>query len=154
MNCKDKKGFVIYVLISLVLWQLCVSVSKILKSPYFINQSKGDIISISMTTNKGAAFGILNDNPYMLGILGVIVLIVTVFFVYKKLKFEDKTKILYTSIFTSGILGNTIERLQYGYVSDYLKINLFDFPIFNLFDVLICISVILFIIETFKKRSK
>lgn len=112
------------------------------------------LISIVKTVNNGAAFGILSDNPYILGTLGIIVLLVIAIYIFKNTEFKDKNKILLCSVFAGGILGNTTERFYYGYVQDFIKIKLFDFPIFNLYDVLISASVFLYILYSVKKEIK
>ena len=49
--------------------------------------------------------------------------------------------LLSLTIFSAGALGNAIERLNYGYVIDYVKLNFIDFPVFNAFDIMICIGI-------------
>ena len=152
---KDKKALILYILLTVVIWQLCVSLTKIISSSdFYIN---GGLISISKTTNNGAAFGVFNDNPHLLGIIGIFVIAAVFICVLKSLTTKDKAAILLSSIFTSGIIGNTTERLFNGYVFDFIKINLFNFPIFNLFDILITVSVFLYILfyikNSFLKRK-
>ena len=50
-----------------------------------------------------------------------------------------------------GILGNLIDRIILGYVVDYLDFNFFgfDYPIFNLSDTFIVISILMICIECF-----
>ena len=68
-----------------------------------------------------------------------------IIYVYKKVTFEDKYKILALVFFSSGILGNLYERFTLGYVIDYIKLNFVNFAVFNMFDVMICTSVFIFI---------
>ena len=44
-----------------------------------------------------------------------------------------------------GIIGNLIDRIVHGYVIDYLDFKIFNynFPIFNIADTLIVISIII-----------
>ena len=153
---KDKKGFVLFLLLSLIIWQLCVSLTKILNMEGFMLNN--DIISTMPTTNNGAAFGILNNSSHVLGIFGIVVVVALFTWAYKNIKTEDKGKILALSAFSAGIIGNTFERLINGFVFDFIKINLFDFPVFNLFDVLISVSVFCFVLlvikHEFLKRKK
>ena len=44
---------------------------------------------------------------------------------------------------TSGILGNLTERLTKGYVIDFIKLNFINFAVFNFFDILITVSIVL-----------
>ncbi len=151
---KSNKAFILYILISVVLWQLCISVSKILVTSAKYGNSDFVLFSISETTNKGAAFGILDNNAFILAILGVIILLSIAIYVFRCVKFEEKFKILSCAIFTSGILGNTYERITDGYVSDFIKLNNINFPVFNLFDVLICLSVFIYIFYFIKEEKK
>ena len=145
---KDKKAVTLYILLTFVIWQLGVSLSKILGSSFHF----GDLISIVPVINNGAAFGLFDNNSYVLGALGVFVILALFLYVYKKLTRYHKAKILLFSILTAGILGNTVERFLNGYVNDFIKINLFNFPVFNIFDILITGSVFLYIIYCVKKE--
>ena len=63
---------------------------------------------------------------------------------------------IYYGMLIGGIVGNLIDRLVFGYVIDYLDFYIFgyNYPIFNLADVLIVISVILIIIFSFKGKNE
>ena len=50
------------------------------------------------------------------------------------------------TLFSSGALGNLIERIQFGYVIDYINLNFINFPVFNMFDIMICLGVFLYFI--------
>ena len=51
------------------------------------------------------------------------------------------------------LLGNLFDRIFYGYVIDYLDFRIFNynFPIFNISDICICIGIFLMIIEVVKE---
>lgn len=51
-----------------------------------------------------------------------------------------------------GILGNLLDRIIYGYVIDYISLNImgYSFPIFNFADICIVIAILLMIIKTIK----
>ena len=55
-----------------------------------------------------------------------------------------------------GILGNLLDRIIRGYVTDYVSLNIvgYHFPIFNLADVCITLGVILLSIHYFKTDYK
>ncbi len=145
---KNKKTIILYILLTCVIWQLGVSISKIIGSSFYM----GDFFSIVPVINRGAAFGFFNNSPYFLGALGVVIILCLFIYVWRNKNNLNPSSLLLISIFTSGILGNTIERLTCGYVSDFIKINLFSFPVFNVFDILITCSVFCYILFYFKKE--
>ena len=153
MKIKDKKAFVIYILLTLVIWQFMISLSKIFMNEHFFKKNEDLLFFlITETKNKGAAFGMLQDSSLILGVLGIIVILLCIFYVSKYISFQDKTKILSAAIFTSGILGNTIQRLFDGYVTDFIKLTFINFPVFNLFDILITFSVFVYIFLCFREE--
>ena len=104
---------------------------------------------ISNVHNYGAAFSILYGNRIFLVIVSVITLVLVYYFLLKNKKF-DWFNIIFYSLLIGGILGNLFDRIIYGYVIDYLDFYIFgyNFPIFNVADICIVISVIMIIIDT------
>lgn len=103
-------------------------------------------LNITSAHNYGAAFSILTGNTILL----ILISIITLYYLYKYLK--NKTK-LYKYILFAGIIGNLIDRLFLGYVRDFLdfKIINYNYPIFNISDIFICIGILLLIIEEVKE---
>ena len=97
--------------------------------------------------NHGAAFGILqNQRWFFLALTGFFV--IAMMFSYYKLpdgKRHLPLRILCLTVL-AGALGNFIDRLQFGYVRDFLYFKLIDFPIFNVADIYVTLSAIAFII--------
>ncbi len=153
MKIKDKKAFTIYILLTLVIWQLMISLSKIFMNEHFFKKNDDmTFFLITETQNKGAAFGMFQDSSLILGLLGVVVILLCLIYVFKYVAFIDKTKILCSAIFTAGILGNTVQRLTDGYVTDFIKLTFVNFPVFNLFDILITFSVFIYIFFCFREE--
>ncbi len=97
-------------------------------------------------TNTGAAFGILQGQNIFLILLSLIVISIIIFY-YKKYK-ELR---LYLILILSGVIGNLIDRIFFGYVRDF--INLKIWPVFNLADSYSVTGVILLVyIIYFKKK--
>lgn len=106
---------------------------------------------ISNVHNYGAAFSILYGNRFFLIFVSVFAVIFVYYYMLKNKKFNWIDIIIY-SLLMGGILGNLFDRIVYGYVVDYLDFNIFgyNFPIFNIADISIVVSVFLIIIDTLR----
>ena len=76
---------------------------------------------------------------------------VTLIAIYLINKYIEKNISFY--ILLGGIIGNLIDRLIFGYVRDFLDFRIFNynFPIFNISDICICLGIFLIIIKTIKE---
>ena len=106
---------------------------------------------ISHVHNYGAAFSILYGNRILLIIVSVIALFFLYKFLLKNKEFKNIEVVIY-SMLIGGILGNLFDRIVYGYVIDYLDFYImgYNYPVFNIADTCIVISVILLIYDTIK----
>lgn len=89
--------------------------------------------------NDGAAFNLLAGYNWFLVITAAIVLACCVWYVFKSRFYISDKFLLLMSFFCAGILGNAYERIEYGHVTDYIKLNLFgmNLPVFNVYDIFI-----------------
>lgn len=113
-----------------------------------------NIFEITYIHNNGAAWGMFSGR---IGILiGItIIVILGCFYIFNNLVeySEPKYILLRWSIvfLIAGSIGNMIDRIRLGYVVDYLYFKLIDFPIFNIADIFVVISIIIiFFIIVFK----
>lgn len=142
------KKLIIFGIIFLLIDQL----SKGLISLYMnLNESfkLTNFLSITYVHNIGAAFSILEGARWLFIILGIIALNIIYIFFIKDKKLNNFEIIIY-ALMLSGIIGNIIDRLLYGYVIDFIDITLFNFAIFNFADSFIVISVILLVVFKWK----
>ena len=110
-----------------------------------------NFFNITLIGNTGAAFSILSSNTILLIIISVVVLNVLYFFFIKGKTLTDFEQVSY-GLLIGGILGNLIDRILRMQVVDYLDFNIFgyNFPVFNLADIVIVISMILIVIQIIK----
>ena len=111
-----------------------------------------NLLSLTYVHNTGAAFSMLEGARWLFIILGIIALNVIFIFFIKDKKLNNFEIITY-SLLLSGILGNLIDRFLYGYVIDFIDINLFNFAIFNFADSFMVIGVILLMIGMIKCKN-
>ena len=111
-------------------------------------------IEFTYYENTGAAFSILENTTLLLILIGFFSIIAIT---YLLLKHIDKAKtfdcFLIAMLF-SGILCNTYERITLGFVRDYFQLKTVYFPVFNISDILINISVLAIIVVTIKYNKK
>jgi len=104
------------------------------------------LIDFKYTTNRGAAWGIMEGKQAFLIFLAVLFVAV---FVWYYIKEKHKTWLLTTAVglLIAGCLGNMIDRIFLSYVRDFIMFDFWkSFPIFNFADIALCIGVALFII--------
>ena len=59
------------------------------------------------------------------------------------------------SFILGGAIGNYFDRIEYGYVVDFISLHALDFywPTFNVADSFISIGAIIFLVNNFKKKD-
>lgn len=113
----------------------------------FINK----LFDIRYIHNRGAAFSIFEDNKFILIIPAAMFIIVALYI----LLFKKHDKVFNTSLalILAGAVGNLYDRLQFGFVRDFIEFKLFEFPIFNLADIYITLAAISIFIRILKKEK-
>lgn len=103
--------------------------------------------------NRGAAWGILQDNTILLTIVTAVALILLNQYLNKETHFT-KISILSYGMLLGGMLGNLIDRILYHYVIDFLDFNIFGyhFPVFNIADTLIVCGVLLLVFDVVRSE--
>ena len=109
-----------------------------------------NFFSLTYVKNTGAAWSILDGKVPLLIIITIISLIFIIRFVFKDENVKKIDAITY-GMLLGGIIGNLIDRIAYGYVIDFLSFIIikYNFPVFNIADSLIVVSVFLMIITSF-----
>lgn len=120
------------------------------------------IISFKYLTggNSGAAWGILSGRVLLFIVFTIFALIVIFKFIHNiynmykvnySLNLKVKTLDILLIVLVAGALGNLIDRIIYGSVTDFISFDFINFPIFNVADSYITIScILLFIMCIFK----
>ena len=152
---KDKKAFIFYFLMSIIFADLGNGIRKLSYVPKLQDVFDNPFISIMHVYNTGGAFSILQTQTGFLIALSIVTLGFIAFYVYKEVDYKDKISLIALTLFSAGTLGNLIERIQHGRVIDYFKLNYFNFPVFNAFDVMICLGRFIYTVFTiFEIKNK
>lgn len=113
-----------------------------------------NILEIFSVHNFGAAWGILSGHLNILIIFSLIGLLLI--FRYIKLFKSNLRNNISFGLILGGITGNLIDRLFLEYVRDFISVKIinYNFPVFNVADMMIVIGVILLIISIIKGDDK
>lgn len=99
------------------------------------------VFQLHYLENKGAAFGILQNQQLFFIVIGIFALLLFSF-VYIRMPREKKFLPLRCCIILmiAGAIGNMIDRMRLNYVIDFFYFEWIDFPIFNVADIYATIS--------------
>lgn len=102
------------------------------------------VFELSYVENRGAAFGILQNQKWLFVVLTVVVA-AGVGWLFWKMPPEKRYLPARGcfSILMAGALGNLADRIRLGYVVDFFYFKLIDFPVFNMADIYVVASVVL-----------
>ncbi|MFA5400043.1 MAG: signal peptidase II [Dehalococcoidia bacterium] len=102
-------------------------------------------LTIVNVQNTGSAFGLFTNQAFLLSIVAIAGLVVVLLF-FKYLGELGFMGGLALSFIFAGALGNLIDRLRFGRVTDFIYVRLWDnvyWPAFNVADSAITVGAIL-----------
>ena len=99
------------------------------------------VLSWAYTQNRGVAFGLLSGAA----VLPLLTLALIVLLLVYLLRRPKAGAALRTGLWliVGGGLGNLYDRLAYGYVIDFIRLDFVNFAIFNPADVFVCAGAVL-----------
>lgn len=131
LNAKD--GILIVALVALD--QITKAIARSMQPDNFIFQ---------LAHNTGAGFGILQGKNALLLVISLIVLVLLAKPIATS---SGREKTAYLCL-AAGIVGNSIDRVMLGGVTDFISIG--SFPVFNVADSLITLSILYLIARNMK----
>lgn len=101
------------------------------------------VFHLTYVENRGAAFGILQDQRWLFLLMTPIVLAV-LFYLLRKGYIRTCLGRWSLYLIGAGAVGNLIDRAWRGFVVDLFDFRLIHFPVFNIADIYVVIGVLLF----------
>ncbi|MEG1847286.1 MAG: signal peptidase II [Lachnospiraceae bacterium] len=100
-----------------------------------------DILELNYLENRGAAFGMLQNQKFFFVFIALVFISLIVYFLYKTPdhKKYDSMHILLVMI-AAGAIGNMIDRIRLDYVVDFIYLVCINFPIFNVADMYVTVA--------------
>ena len=93
--------------------------------------------------NKGAAFGIFQEGSMVFTVLAFIVSAAIIYY-YPQVSRQDWPLRLAMSMQLGGAIGNLIDRLTIGHVTDFISVG--TFPVFNIADSSISVGCVVLLL--------
>ena len=100
-----------------------------------------NIFELQYLENRGAAFGLLQNQQFFFFISVVIISIVIIWF-YTRVPINRRfLPLRLCAVFImAGAFGNCIDRVTQRFVVDFFYFSLIDFPIFNVADIYVTVA--------------
>ena len=110
------------------------------------------LLQLHLVHNTGAAFSLFTGATPMLGILSLVVAVSVAIWIWREPR-HDLWMGLALGFLLGGTIGNGIDRLRLGHVTDFLELMPIQFAIFNWADVAINLAVLCFVIDALTQRK-
>ena len=125
----------------------------LIKANFQLNQTLpviNNIFHLTYIHNFGAGFGILQQQRWILVFISIIV-IGFIFYYLGRINKKERLLQLLIGFVLGGTVGNLIDRIIYGYVTDFLDFRIW--PVFNFADSFVTIGAIGLIIYFWKSKK-
>lgn len=149
----SKNNKIIYFIISIIffiVFDLYFS-NLILKTLRF-GTEENPIVDLIFVQNTGAAFNILENSTAFLITFSIVAILTILIYSLKNTEKFSVFAGFWAAMLTAGIGCNLYERIAFGFVRDFFKLKFIDFPVFNISDIFINISVIALIVIIIKNK--
>ena len=95
------------------------------------------IMELTYTQNTGAAFSFFSGMTWLLTVISLVVSIALAVMLWKR-DFPGKMGNLALTLILAGAVGNLIDRLFLGFVTDMFATTFINFAVFNIADICVC----------------
>ena len=112
----------------------------------------GPSFLLTLTHNTGGAWGLLpHGNPLFIGF--AFVAAAALLFAYHRVARPDSLIAGAFALALGGAFGNLLDRMRFGYVVDFFDARIIHWPIFNVADSAITLSIVLLLIHFFRSAK-
>jgi signal peptidase II len=115
----------------------------------------GDLFRLTFIKNAGGAFGIFLGGGWLY-LLASAAAVVMILFYLRRLSEHLLLPRLSLAMILGGALGNLIDRVRCGVVTDFLDFGINDlrWPVFNMADAFVTVGVLLFLFSMFPGKRE
>lgn len=98
------------------------------------------LLDLTYVQNTGAAFSILRQHTWLLTLTSAVVVLAMCFFLVKGF-FKNRLGLFSAALVLAGGVGNLIDRVLFGFVTDMFQTTFMEFAVFNVADCCITVGV-------------
>ena len=110
------------------------------------------LFELYRTTNTGAAFSMMSSKTVVVAVISS-VLMLALCVLLARSRSSSRLFCVSLSVLLGGGIGNLIDRVIWGGVTDYIRLLFIRFPVFNFADICITVSVaVLFVLICFDHK--
>lgn len=103
------------------------------------------VLDLMFVRNTGAAFSLGEGHGILFVVLAVAVVVAVAVYLVRSPQLS-RVECAGLAMVSAGAIGNAIDRLLLGYVTDFIATTFIDFPVFNVADIAITVGVVLAVI--------
>lgn len=138
--------FIIYMAVLVIFDQITKLIARTTLSAGDIDIIPG-VLQLHLLYNTGAAFSILTGKTIVFYVLTpVIAAVIIYFFIRLPLVKKYLPMAFVLTSLVAGAAGNYIDRLVFSKVTDFIYFSIINFPVFNVADIYVTISVIVLLV--------
>ncbi|MCM1010735.1 MAG: signal peptidase II [Fusobacterium sp.] len=112
------------------------------------------VLKLHYLENTGAAFNILRNAREALIIFSCSAITLLFVYVFKNLARLGASTLFWIAMLCAGTFGNMHERITIGCVRDFFELTFVNFPVFNISDIMINVSVVILVITILFKKVR
>ncbi len=115
------------------------------------------VLSFTYVENRGGVWGMMQGRYNIFAIVSVVIIVGIVYVLYRIPNTKRFFPLYLSMIFIlAGAIGNLIDRIVFGFVTDFISFDIINFPVFNVADIYVTVSafVTAFLLCFFYKESE
>lgn len=153
-----RRSLLIFAIVAVV-WAVLDQVAKLVaRANLTTGQSTADIIPglfhFTLTGNTGGAWSILSDAMWVLVVFALVVCLVIIGYIIMRGQFLNFAEVLGLGLIVGGGVGNLIDRIAFGQVTDFIDLSFMNYPVFNVADIGVVCGVVIFIVAYLIRSRK
>lgn len=147
----QKTSKIVYLILTIVFFVIFdIFFSSLIIDTGRFKMPENPLFDLIYVQNTGAAFSILENSKVFLIGFSIFAIAGILFYGIKNIHRYSVFTLYWISMLVAGISCNLYERISFGYVRDFFKLNFVNFPVFNISDIFINVGVFAIVVIIIK----